>query len=190
MIFIDEYLVHGKWTRKKREEYTDLLLSNERNLKPYKGDELDDSYFVYLLLNKMQENGLTSKFIAKKLGFARFTFYSVKNNQRKLKSREKYLLFNIALEIEFNEICFRVYSEKLKALDKELKFVVERLKITSKQLEYSQKAIESYKHFGTDASFLIKENMKLVQQYNDLISTESKLNDKIVELNKKLNSKN
>ncbi len=118
MIFIDEYLVHGKWTRKKREEYTDLLLSNESNLKPYFGDELDDSYFVYLLLNKLQVNGLTSKFIAKKLGFGRFTFYSVKNYQRKLKSREKYLLYNIAIESEFNEICFRVYSEKLKSLIK------------------------------------------------------------------------
>ncbi len=134
MIFIDEYLVHGKWTRKKREEYTDLLLSNVSNLKPYYGDELDDSYFVYLLLNKMQVNSLTSNFTAKKLGFARFTFYSVKNIQRKLKSREKYLLYNIALESEFNEICFRVYSEKLKALNKDLKFVAERLKITTEQI--------------------------------------------------------
>jgi hypothetical protein len=188
MIFIDEYLVHGKWTRKKREEYTDLLLSNVSNLKPYFGDELDDSYFVYLLLNKMQENGLTSKFIAKKLGFARFTFYSVKNYQRKLKSREKYLLFNIALESEFNEICYRVYSEKLKALDKDLKFVVERLKITIEQIRLSRKAIDSYNQYGKDASFFVKENMKLVQKYIDLINYESKLNDKIVELNKKLNS--
>ncbi len=190
MIFIDEYLVHGKWTRKKREEYTDLLLSNVSNLKPYFRDELDDSYFVYLLLNKMQVNSLTSKFIAKKLGFARFTFYSVKNNQRKLKSREKFLLYNIALESEFNEIFFRVYSEKLKSLNKDLKFVVERIKITIEQIKLSQKAIDSYNQYGKDASFFVKENMKLVQQYNDLKNYESKLNQKIDELNNKLNSKN
>jgi hypothetical protein len=168
-IYIEDFLKKGKWTRKSRIEYTELILSNENYFRTYTGDELESDKFVRSLLKHLQCNNLTSKYIAKKLNVCRFTYYSIKDNKRKLKRKEKDILFNMTLESEFDLVALYFYKERARTIDSDIKAVNRKLHLLYQNLLNLQLTINKYKSIGID-----------VKSYDAMLTNENR-NRKVLE---------
>ncbi len=178
-IYIEDFLKKGKWTRKSRIEYTELILSNENYFKAYNGDELDNYDFLRPLLKLMQKNSLTSKYISKKLNVCRFTYYSIKDNKRKLKRKEKDILFNMTLESEFDLTALNFYKERARTIDSDIKAVNRKLHLLYQNILNLKHTINNYNSIGIDVKSF---NVKLTEENRNRMVLEDSMNELTKEL--------